>query len=323
MTHPLAYPLRFAPVHKSFIWGGRRLAEHYGRVDVPETCGESWEISAHADGSGPLLNGSQQGSLLADLVLNFRRDLLGTAAPTDDRFPLLFKIIDAQTHLSVQVHPTLEAARRLNSECKNESWHLLGGTPGAVLYAGLQSGTTPERLRAALEAGTAESLLLVHPAACGETLFIPSGLVHAIGAGCLIYEVQQSANTTYRLYDWNRTDASGRRRPLHIEEAMASIDWSLCPPRSERVPTTDNVWHICSATPFFTLRRIRLTEPRSDEPAGRSFHVIFVAEGSCDIAIGPHVERLPAGSSCLIPACVSRYTATPVTPSASLLVTTL
>ncbi len=318
-----AYPLRFAPCHKTFIWGGDRIARHFGRSGLPTACGESWELSAHPDGGGPLLNGPLAGATLADLARRFRRDLLGARAPESDRFPLLFKIIDAQANLSVQVHPTCEAARRLGSESKHESWHLLATAPGARLYAGLVRGTTPERLRAAMAAGTVESLIVPHAAMAGGTIHIPAGLVHAIGAGCLLYEVQQSANTTYRLHDWNRVDTSGRPRPLHVAESLAAIDWSLPVPRVEPPRDIPDTWQTCSATADFTLRRARLTRPQRLTPAGESFHAIFVAEGAGEIQTGTCREPLAAGESLLVPACVTDYTFAPRAPGATLLVTTL
>jgi mannose-6-phosphate isomerase len=323
MTDPLAYPLRFAPVHKSYIWGGDRIAKRYGRRGLPDACGESWEISAHPDGCGKLLNGPCAGATLAELARRHGRDLLGTAAPTADRFPLLFKIIDARSSLSVQVHPTAEAARRLGSECKNECWHLLAADPAARLYAGLVPGTTPRTLRAALDAGTADALLVPHPAAAGQTLYIPSGLVHAIGAGCLIYEVQQNANTTYRLYDWNRVDAAGRPRQLHIDEALASIDWTLPPPALDSAAAAPNTWRTHCATPFFTLRGMCLDRPCDWPGDARSFRVLFVAAGACDVTVGTQSEHLTAGTSCLIPACATACRLTPGASPARLLATTL
>ena len=317
------YPLRFAPCYKTFVWGGDRLAQHFGRSGLPAACGESWELSAHPDGGGPLLNGPLAGATLADLTRRFQRDLLGTRAPEPDRFPLLFKIIDAQANLSLQVHPTREAARRLRSESKNESWHLLEAAPGTRLYAGLVPETSPERLRAALAAGTVENLIVPHAAMAGGTIHIPSGLVHAIGAGCLVYEVQQSANTTYRLYDWNRVDASGRLRPLHIEESLAAIDWALPVPCVEPPRDMTDTWQTCSATTDFTLQRARLTRPWRFAPAGESFHALFVAEGAGEIQMGTCREPLAAGESLLVPACVTDYTFAPRAPGATLLVTTL
>ena len=323
MTGGLAYPLRVAPVYKPYIWGGERIARLYGRSGLPATCGESWEISAHPDGCGTLMNGPCAGATLAELARRHGRDLLGTAAPEADRFPLLFKIIDARANLSVQVHPTAEAARRLGSECKNECWHLLAADPAARLYAGLTPGTTPRTLRAALVAGTAEALLAPHPAVAGQTLFIPGGLVHAIGAGCLIYEVQQNANTTYRLYDWKRVDAAGRPRPLHIDEALASIDWTLPPPAPAAAAAGPNTWRTCCATPFFILRGITLDQPCDWPGDARSFRVLFVDAGGCDVTVGRHTEHLPAGSSCLIPACAAACNLDPGASPARMLATTL
>ena len=319
----IAYPLRFAPWHKRCLWGGDRIAQHFGRSGLPPTCGESWEISGRPDGGGPLLNGPLAGALLADLVKHFRRKLLGSRAPKADRFPLLFKIIDAQASLSVQVHPTREAARELGAESKNESWHLLAAEPGAHIYAGLVPRMTPKLLRSAIEEGTVGSLIIAHDAVAGGTIHIPAGLVHAIGSGCLVYEVQQSANTTYRLYDWKRLDDSGHLRLLHVEESLASIDWSLPVPSVEPPRDTPDVWHICSATADFALRRARLTAPQQLTPDGESFHALFVAEGSGEVQTGSYREPVKAGDSLLIPACVASYTITPHAPGATLLVTTL
>jgi mannose-6-phosphate isomerase len=323
MSTTLSYPLHFAPCYKAYLWGGARIAARYGRRGLPAVCAESWEISTHPDGSGALLNGPLAGASLGDLSRRFRRDLLGTEAPEPDRFPLLVKLIDAQASLSLQVHPTREAARRMGTESKNESWHLLEGAPGARLYAGLAAGTTPAQFHAALAAGTVEALLVSHAAAGGDTLHIPGGLVHAIGAGCLIYEVQQSANTTYRLYDWNRVDTAGRPRPLRITEALAVIDWSLAIPSVTPAQAAADVWQTCSATVDFTLRRARLTRPQTLRPAGKSFHALFVAEGGGDLRTGPHAEPLAPGASRLIPACVEVYTFAPGASGATLLLTTL
>ena len=167
------------------------------------------------------------------------------------------------------------------------------------------------------------ALLVPHPATPGGTLHIPAGLVHAIGAGCLVYEVQQSANTTYRLHDWNRVDASGRPRPLHVEESLAAIDWSLPVPRVEPPRETPDAWQTCSATADFTLRRARLTRAQRLGPAGESFHALFVAEGAGELQAGTYCEPLAAGESLLVPACVADYTFAPRAPGATLLVTTL
>ncbi len=323
MNHPLARPLRFTPVHKSYLWGGNQIATRYRRQGLPDVCAESWELSAHPDGESLLAEGPAAGASLAQLAREFGRELLGQAAPTDDTFPLLCKIIDARTSLSVQVHPSAEAAAKLNSESKNESWHLLACEPQATLYAGLRPGTTADSLQAALDAGSAATLMVPHTMSAGDTIFIPSGLVHAIGAGCLLYEVQQSANTTYRLYDWDRVDAQGARRPLHIAEALAAIDWELPLPQPVTLPVADDTWHCCSQTPWFTLRHIRLTRPYREQLDGHSFLALFCASGTCRVAAGDHSVELSAGSSCLLPAMLPTCHLTPLTPATTLLATTL
>ncbi len=316
-----AYPLRFAPVPHARLWGGDRIARRYHRTGLPAQCGESWEISAHPDGRGPLLNGPWAGLDLAELTRKFGRELIGAATPEPDRFPLLFKIIDARIDLSVQVHPNAAAARTLGGESKHESWYLLDGRPESALYAGMLPGMEPARFGEAMRTGTVAACLHTLPAVPGGTLDIPGGLVHAIGAGCLVYEVQQNANTTYRLFDWNRRDASGRPRTLHLREGLSAIDWTLPPPRLHTPPDLPDAWQTCCETPFFTLRTIRLTRPGILRPDGLSFHALFVAEGSCDVATDGGIERLETGASCLIPACVAEYSVTPLGGEARLLKT--
>lgn len=327
MRAAAAYPLRFAPVYKQAIWGGGRIAARYARSGAPAPCAESWEIAAHADGDGVLLNGPWSGATLAALTRAQGRDLLGTAAPEAHRFPLLFKIIDARECLSLQVHPNARAAARGGGEPKNESWYLLDAEPGALLYAGLAAGATPAALAAALAGGAAEELLVRHAATPRQALHIPAGLVHAIGAGCLIYEVQQSSNTTYRLYDWNRVDASGRRRELHLDAGLEAIDWNLPPPSPQLPVALDaagpNRWSAWPDNPYFRLRHLRLEAEELLRPAGVSFIACFVEGGAVEIATGARAEKLAAGDSCLVPACADACRLRPLRAPATLLVTTL
>ncbi|MDD5705606.1 MAG: class I mannose-6-phosphate isomerase [Kiritimatiellae bacterium] len=327
MTANAIYPLRFAPVYKQALWGGDAIARRYARAGAPAQCSESWELSAHADGAGTLLNGPNAGATLAELCVMYGRALLGEAAPDSSRFPLLFKIIDASARLSVQVHPNDREAARTGAEAKSECWYLLDAAPGACLYAGLAPGASPETLRAALAAGRAEHLLARQEVAAGQSLYIPGGLVHAIGAGCLIYEVQQSSNTTYRLYDWNRTDATGRGRTLHLDAGLAAIDWSLEPPRPQPPPPATangrNRWRNLVASPYFQLRRLHLDTEATLTPRGRSFWALFTERGTVEVTVGTHTELLAAGDSCLIPAAAASCRLRPCDPSTALLVTTI
>jgi mannose-6-phosphate isomerase len=319
-------PLIFKPVYKDYLWGGRRIPAAYGRAGAPAVCAESWELSAHPDGESAVASGPLVGRGLASLVAEFGPSLLGSRAHDATRFPLLFKLIDARDRLSVQVHPNNSNAALTGGEPKTEMWVVLERAPGASLYAGLAEGVTPASLRAALADGTAASQLVRLPVEPGQALFIPGGLVHAIGAGCLIYEVQQNSNTTYRLFDWNRTGADGKPRQLHIEESFKTIDWALRPPQMVTPAACsrdgENRWSAVVSCDFFTLRRLDLTEPCRTAVDGTSFHALFVAAGQATVIAGGESVSLSTGSSALIPASAAGYTLTPDT-SATLLITTL
>ena len=323
----LSTPLLFKPVYKDYIWGGDRITAAYSRNDALGRCAESWEIAAHPDGDSEVAQGCFARQTLSSLTTRFGAALTGTRAPNPTRFPLLFKLIDAREKLSVQVHPSDTTAALTGGEPKTEMWYVLGHTDGASLYAGLREGVTPDTLRAALDSGTAEQCLVEMRVAAGQSLFIPGGLVHAIGAGCLIYEVQQSSNTTYRLYDWNRTEADGNPRALHVEQSFKVIDWTrrppgMTPPTVTR--TTDNAtWADAVSCEYFTLRRLTLSGQETIPVDGTSFHALFVEAGGVTVEAGGERYTLAAGASCLIPASVTHYTLSPLADNVTLLVTTL
>jgi len=324
--HALHTPLVFTPVYKDYLWGGDGLALKYGRLGPPAVCAESWEISAHPDGASVVAHGPFRGRSLGELTTTFGPSLTGTRAPDPQRFPLLFKLIDARSRLSVQVHPNNTNAALTRGEPKTEMWYVLGSTPGASLYAGLAEGVTPDSLRAALEDHTAESQLVRLTVSAGLALFIPGGLVHAIGEGCLIYEVQQNSNTTYRLYDWGRTGTDGKPRQLHIEESFRTIDWSLPAPRMitpvPDIQAGSNRWSEVVACDFFTLRKLELAAPLQVALDGTTFHALFVTEGRVTVTAGGESVILQPGASALIPAGATGYALTPDT-AATVLATTL
>jgi mannose-6-phosphate isomerase len=327
--NPSLSHLVFQPVYKRYLWGGDRFRTFFHRTGVPAVCAESWEISAHPDGMSVVSCGPFAGQTLAELTARYGAALTGTRAPDPARFPLLFKLLDASDRLSVQVHPNAACAARTGGEPKTEAWVVLDCTPGASLYAGFEPQVTPEVLRAALSDGTvAEQLLRFEPQP-GQALFLPGGMVHAMGAGCLIYEVQQSANTTYRLFDWNRTGPDGRARPLHIGPGLASIDWSLPPPQllTPQLPCptgTAPVWSEIVTSPVFTVRRLDLREPLRVEPDGTTFLALFAAAGRVTVADAGNRQHatLPPGSSLLLPATADAHILTPH-PESTLYVTTL
>ncbi|MDD4101149.1 MAG: class I mannose-6-phosphate isomerase [Kiritimatiellae bacterium] len=324
--HFVREPLVFKPAYKEYIWGGSRISEKYGRLGTPDICAESWEIAARPDGDSVVSHGRFAGQSLSELTAEFGTCLTGTRAPEPSRFPLLFKLIDARECLSVQVHPNESNACLTGGEPKTELWVVLDCTPDSCLYAGLREGSSPAMLQAALSAGSAEQHLLRLKVKPGQALFIPGGLVHAIGAGCLIYEIQQNSNTTYRLFDWNRIGPDNKSRALHIEDSLKSIDWSLPAPQlvspAAKADNHNNQSIHVSRCAFFTTRQLDVVAPENLTLDGTSFHAIFNAEGVVEITAGGKTVRLDTGTSALIPADAKGYRLTPA-GHAKLFVTSL
>lgn len=216
-------PIRFQPHYQSRVWGGRRLETllHRTLPDASTPFGESWEVSDRTEAMSTTANGLT----LRDLWQNHRQEVFGSLRSSAPVFPLLMKILDACDDLSIQVHPPASVAAELKGDPKTEMWFVAHADPGAKIYAGLKRGVTRGQFDAALQNGTlAEVVHVLHPRT-GDCLFIPSGRIHAIGAGLLIYEIQQNSDTTYRVFDWNRVGLDGKPRALHISESLASIDF--------------------------------------------------------------------------------------------------
>ena len=208
--------LKLKPVFKEYIWGGTRLKELFGRDNGGKIIAESWEVSVHPDGES-----YTEGGTLREYLAAYPE-----AGATAEDFPVLIKYIDAAQNLSVQVHPNDEYARHVEGDNgKTEGWYILAAEEGAGIYCGFRQNTSPEALKAAIEEGTVESMLNFIPVKVGDFFLIKAGTVHAIGAGCVICEVQQSSNVTYRVYDYHRKDADGKLRPLHIDKALEVINF--------------------------------------------------------------------------------------------------
>ena len=218
------YPLKFRSIYKERIWGGRTLQTLFEK-DLPEDVkiGESWELADLPDDKSVVTNGPLAGRTLRDVVLEYTEAMTGqTDFPRP--FPLLIKLLDAQDVLSVQVHPDLATCQRTGQgDPKTECWYVIHAAPGACIYKGMVPGVTEPQFREAIENGTVEDLLIKLPVQAGECHFLPTGTVHAIGAGLLIAEIQQPSDTTYRVFDWNRVDDRGQGRELHIDRAVDSI----------------------------------------------------------------------------------------------------
>ncbi|MHC4533604.1 MAG: type I phosphomannose isomerase catalytic subunit [Planctomycetota bacterium] len=218
------YPLKFRPIYKQRIWGGQKLREVFNK-DLPagEKIGESWELADLPEDKSIIANGELAGQTLQLAIGKYPKEITG-----DENFPvgfpLLIKFLDAQDILSVQVHPDPQTCKRMGrGQAKTECWYIISAEPGAVIYKGLKDGVTKEQFTEAIEKGSVADMLVKIPVEVGECHFLPSGTTHAIGQGLLIAEIQMPSDTTYRVFDWNRIDDTGKARELHIEEALESI----------------------------------------------------------------------------------------------------
>jgi mannose-6-phosphate isomerase len=223
----MLYPLTFRPIFKQRVWGGRKLEELYHKPLPPGLpIGESWEISDRPGDASVVANGPLAGKDLHWLMANHATDLMGSAKPPPGRFPLLIKILDAREKLSLQVHPPARQAAGLGGEPKTELWYITEAAPGAELYVGLKRGTTREDFERKIADGTVAECFHRLNVRSGDAIFLPSGRVHALGAGLVIFEIQQNSDTTYRVFDWNRAGLDGRPRELHVAQSLASINFN-------------------------------------------------------------------------------------------------
>ena len=288
LTPSITEPLTFHPIFMERIWGGRRLESEFGKkLPAAKRIGESWEIVDREEAQSVVAEGPLKGKTLHELWKNYRTEIFGkvrTGVAEAPRFPLLIKLLDAQEKLSLQVHPPSEVAARLGSEPKTEFWYVAGADPGAELYVGLREKTTLEAFRRALDSGTAADHLQVLKVKAGDGMFLPSGRFHAIGGGNLLVEVQQNSDTTYRVFDWNRLDDSGKPRQLHVEQALASIDFDDVRPNLVQ-PDGETLVH----NELFEVQKWNLSAPREIAPAGQ-FGIVCCLTGrvSCaNVTIGP------------------------------------
>lgn len=304
------YPLKFKPLYKDYIWGGRKF-ETLGKTIPEGIAAESWEISCHPDGTSIVSNGEYAGERLDELVEKFSQEILGSALNkgTGTKFPLLVKFIDANKDLSVQVHPDDSYAYiNENGELgKNEMWYIMDAEPGSKLILGVKEGVTRKTFAEAVENGTISDCLNYVDIKAGDCYNIPAGLIHAIGKGCLICEIQQNSNTTYRVYDYDRTDAEGNKRPLHVEKALDVIDFEAGEGKNT-TGLTPNIEGFSRtyliANEYFAVELLKFQGIINEDTQGERFHCFSVLEGSIDI----NGEVIEKGHSCLVPADTGAYT---------------
>jgi mannose-6-phosphate isomerase len=302
-------PIQFVPRFKPALWGGRRLRPFFGHPPADEPTGEAWVLSDYGDTSSHVATGPLAGATLRELMADHRRRILGHEPPTDGRFPLLFKFIDAAQPLSVQVHPTDALARDLEGggNGKTEAWVIVERTEDARIFAGLRRGATPDMLTGP-DAGAA--LHCFRPEV-GECVFLPAGTVHAIGAGVLLFEVQQSSDYTYRLYDWNRVEpATGKPRELHIDKALRCVDFTAppCHPQPPRAIGAHR--ERLAECAFFAIDRVRAKAPFRVGVPGECKVMACVA-GTAVLSHTTGDWPMSPGTVLLLPAEAGRCVCTP------------
>ncbi|NLJ73375.1 MAG: class I mannose-6-phosphate isomerase [Firmicutes bacterium] len=300
---PKLYPLTFHPIYKEKLWGGRRFAELFGRSLPSGPIGESWDVAAHPNGVSVVAQGELAGRSLEELVNLYGIDLVGfKGRQKDGKFPLLLKFIDARQDLSVQVHPDDEyAALNIPGELgKTEMWYIVHSDPGAWIIWGLRPGVTRERFSEAVKKGGSAILDCLNKVQvkAGEIYPISAGLVHALGAGVVVAEVQQNSDTTYRVYDWDRVDDQGQPRDLHITQALEVIDFS------QEAYSMD--YHFARCSQHFLLQVHNGPTTKTIELED-SFHIVTSVDRDAHITADGSTTKIGKGQSCLVPACLKRY----------------
>lgn len=315
----MLYPLTFHPIFKERVWGGRSLEQLYHKPLPPGVpIGESWEISDRPQAVSVIANGPLAGRDLHWLMKHERQGLMGDAQAASDRFPLLVKLLDAREKLSLQVHPPAKIARQLGGEPKTEMWYIAKAEPDAELFVGLRRGSTRAEFEERLKSGTVAECFHRIPVRAGDAMFLPSGRVHAIGAGLVIFEIQQNSDTTYRVYDWNRVGLDGKPRELHVQQSLASIDFSDLEPHLEQRGSQDEgpakVRRLVDE-PLFSVREIKLASQSQIPLQPEWLQLVAVVEGQLQLQ-HRHQEVVPdkaflegwakvsSGEFCLVPAAL-------------------
>ena len=286
--------ITFLPAYQERVWGGRKLETIYKRPLPKENTpyGESWDISAREEAPSLVASGEYEGLSLGQLWTEHRQEIFGDYSA--ESFPLLFKILDAQDDLSIQVHPPAAIAEELGGEPKTEMWYIAHAELGAKVYIGVKAGTTKESYEQAIKDGTSEDLVHSIEPKAGEFIQIPSGRLHAIGAGLLIYEIQQNSDTTYRVYDWGRLGLDGKPRELHVEESMRCIDFSDVEPGMTQAQGS-----LLVECPYYRIERHHKTQGSTvQNPDQSKISIITVVEGELCDQDGNHFT---AGSFFLVP----------------------
>lgn len=310
----MLYPLKFKPLYKDYIWGGRNLEKLGKALPAEGIVAESWEVSCHKNGSSVIANGEYEGIHLPDLLCRLGRKLMGTSLQQKDvdKFPLLVKFIDAENNLSVQVHPDdAYAYEKENGEYgKTEMWYIISAKPGSKLVYDVVPGTNRKIFANAILENNVESCLKTVEVSAGDIINIPAGLVHAIGKGIILAEIQQNSDTTYRVYDYGRIG-----RPLHIEKALDVIDFNATGRREKYTGLEIDLGNgssksIVIANTYFCTEVYNIVGEIQELSDGSKFFIYTFVSGNGTITWDGGTIAVTAGESVLIPAAMGLYTFT-------------
>lgn len=303
------YPLQFFPIIKDRIWGGTKLKTVLNKTIISEISGESWEISTVPNDISIVKNGVLKDKSLNELIDSYPSEILGNQVYQrfGKQFPLLFKFIDAKSDLSIQVHPNDELAqKRHNSFGKTEMWYVMQADDEARLIVGFKHKSSPEEYLKNLQNKTLETILDSKKVAQGDVFFLATGTVHAIGAGTVIAEIQQTSDITYRIYDFDRVDANGNKRELQLEHAMDAINFNVVKSKIEypkQINQSNEVVHC----PYFKTNFIALNEQLSIQNDKDSFLVYMCVEGNFEIDLENQKYAYKKGDTVLIPAEIKDF----------------
>lgn len=306
----MLYPLKFQPILKNKIWGGEKLNQYFNKASDSKDLGESWEISTVPNDVSVVGNGELNGKSLQELVDDYKADLLGDKnwKRFGNEFPLLIKFIDAKQDLSIQLHPNDELAKkRHNSFGKTEMWYVMQADDDANLIVGFKGEVDKTTYLEHLEDNTLTEILNFDTVKEGDTYFIEAGRVHAIGAGVLLAEIQQTSDVTYRVYDWDRVDDEGNGRELHNDIAIDAFDFEMKNDFRIDYQKQKNVSNDMVSCPFFTTNFIELTSELDIKNTHDSFLIYMCVDGDVEVSTKDYKEHISKGETILIPAAIKNF----------------
>ena len=301
-------PIKLKPEFKEIIWGGNRLKNEYNKASSLNNIAESWELTVRPDGMN-VIDGGEFDGLTMEEYIN-KNGFSVVSNKEMDRFPLLINFIDAEDNISIKVHPDDEyGMKTANSLGKTEMWYIIDAKPGAKLVYGLKEGYTIDTLKAAIENGNVEEMLNYVPVKKGDVFFIPSGLVHAIGAGILLAEIQQNSNITYRVYDYNRVGKDGKPRELHVSDAL-NVIVNRNEKEIDKIRFSTNVKNdtTLASCEYFTVDKYTLNDEITLNTDKKSFNSVLCLDGNGTLEFNGENFYITKGDSYFIPANLGDYT---------------